>query len=159
MDRRSLVALPAGIAALAASRAFAQPQATGTAVPHVSAKTLIKHSGSKAAYKLPKNSGKQARYLNSLTALLSLDSAQQQQASTIFATAATARTSIKSSLKAARKALRDAVRNNDSGAIAQTSTALGVLTGQHIANGAAANAAFFQLLTPDQQTKLSQFQG
>jgi hypothetical protein len=62
-------------------------------------------------------------------------------------------------LKAARKALKGAVNSNDTGGIAQASNALGVLTGQHIASGAAANAAVFQLLTPDQRTKLLQYRG
>jgi Spy/CpxP family protein refolding chaperone len=89
---------------------------------------------------------------------LSLTSAQQQQAAAIYSNAATARTSVTTSLKAARKALRDAVENNDSGGIAQASTTLGTLTGQYISNGAIANAAVFQLLTPDQQSTLSRFQ-
>jgi hypothetical protein len=161
MNRRSLVALP-GIAAFAASRVFAQTQETGSSdgiVSHVSTKSLVKHSGAKAAYKVPKSAAKQTRYLNSLSALLSLTTGQQLQAAAIFTSAAGTRASVKSSLKAARKALKDAVRNNDTGGIAQASNALGVLTGQHIASGAAANAAIFQLLTPDQRTKLSQYQG
>ena len=82
MNRRSLIALP-GIAAFAASQAFGQTQettASGGLVPHVSHKTLVKHTGAKAAYKIPKSAGKQVRYLNSLTALLSLTTAQQLQA-------------------------------------------------------------------------------
>jgi hypothetical protein len=161
MNRRSLVALP-GIAAFAASRAFAQTQemvsSDGT-VSHVSTKSLVKHSGAKAAYKAPKSAAKQTRYLNSLAALLSLSTAQQLQAAAIFTSAAGTRASVRSSLKAARRALKHAVRNNDTGGIAQASNVLGVLTGQHIASGAAANAAIFQLLTPDQRTKLSQYQG
>jgi Spy/CpxP family protein refolding chaperone len=160
MNRRSLIALP-GIAAFAASQAFGQTQETASdgVVPHVSSKALAKHSGSKASYKVPKSAGKQARYLNSLTALLSLSAAQKQQAATIFAGAANSRVSVHSSLKAARKALRNAVTSNDTGAISQASTALGSLTSQHIQYGALANAALFQLLTPDQQTKLSLYQG
>jgi len=158
MNRRSLVALPAGIAAFAASRALAQTQET-TSVAHVSTKPLLKHSGTKAAYKIPKNAARQTRYLNSVTALLSLTAAQQATASAIFTNAAVTHASVKSSLKAARKAIKDAVTANDIGGIAQASTALGVLTGQSVANGANANAAFFQLLTSDQQIKLSQFQG
>ena len=159
MNRRSLIALP-GIAAFAASQAFGQTQeTTPEVVPHVSRKTLAKHTGAKAAYKVPKSPGKQARYLNSLTALLSLTTAQRQQAAAIFAGAANARISVSSSLKAGRKALRDAVKNNDTGSISQASTAIGSLTSQHISYGALANAAFFQLLTPDQQTKMSQYQG
>jgi hypothetical protein len=162
MNRRSLVAALPGIAAFAASRVSAQTLETRSSngnVSHVSTKSLVKHSGSKAAYKVPKNAAKQARYLNSLTALLSLTGAQQLTASAIFANAASTRASVKSSLKAARKALKDAVKNNDASGITQASNALGVLTGQHIASGAAANAAFFQLLTPAQQATLSQYQG
>jgi hypothetical protein len=161
MNRRSLIALP-GIAAFAASQAFGETQETTSSdgvAPHMSTKTLIKHSGAKAAYKVPKSAAKQTRYLNSLTALLSLTSAQQSTAAAIFANAASTRASVHSSLKAARKALQDAVKNNDSGAVTQASAALGVLTGQKIANGAAANSAIFQLLTPAQQAKLSQFRG
>jgi Spy/CpxP family protein refolding chaperone len=161
MNRRSLIALP-GIAAFAASQALGQTQETASGngvVRHASTKTMVKHSGSKAAYKVPKSTSKQARYLNSLTALLSLTSTQQSAAAALFTSAGSTRASLHSSLKAARKALADAVKNNDSGAISQSSNALGVLTGQKIANGAAANAALFQLLTPAQQAKLSQFQG
>jgi len=161
MNRRSLIALP-GIAAFAATQAFGQTQETAASngvVPHVSRRTLAKHTGAKAAYKVPKSAGKQARYLNSLTALLSLNTAQRQQAAAIFTGAANARVSVHSSLKAARKALRDAVKSNDTGSISQVSTALGSLTSQHISYGALANAAFFQLLTPDQQSKLAQYQG
>jgi hypothetical protein len=162
MNRRSLVALP-GIAAFAASRAFAQTQETATAadgvVAHVSHKTLSKHSGVKSAYKVPKSAAKQTRYLNSLTALLSLTSDQHVQATAIYANAASTRLSVQSSIKAARRALRDAVKSNDSGGIAQASASLGALKGQHISYGAIANAQVRQLLTPAQLTKLAQFQG
>ena len=161
MNRRSLIALP-GIAAFAASQVFGQTpeaQTNNGVATRVSTKTLVKHSGSKAAYKIPKNAAKQTRYVNSLAALLSLTSGQQVTAAAIFANAASTHASVKSSLKAARKALKDAVKSNDSGAISQASTALGVMTGQRIATGATANAAFYQLLTPTQQATLSQYQG
>ena len=162
MNRRVLIALP-GIAAFAASRAFGQTQEVAVpgdgAVAHVSRKALTKHSGSKAAYKVPKNATKQTRYLGSLTALLSLTPTQQQQAAGIFTNAASTLASVRSNLKAARKALSEAVRNNDTGRISQASTALGALTSQYVSNGALANAAFVQLLTADQQAKLSQFRG
>lgn len=161
MERRIFVALP-GVAALAASRAFGQTPDTdgpgGGTGPHLSRKALVKHSGSKGAYRVPKNAIKQAQYVSTLTALLSLTSSQQQQVADIYTNAATMRATVTTSLKAARKALRDAVKNNDTGGIAQASATLGTLTGQFVSNGAIANAAVFQLLTPDQQTKLSQFQ-
>jgi Spy/CpxP family protein refolding chaperone len=152
------VALP-GLAALAASQAIGQTETPGIGTgSHVSRKALVKHSGSKGAYRVPKNAVKQAQYLGTLTALLSLTSSQQQQVAGIYTNAAATRASVTTSLKAARKALRDAVESNDPGAIAQASATLGTLTGQFISNGAIANAAVFQLLTPDQQTTLSKFQ-
>jgi Spy/CpxP family protein refolding chaperone len=161
MERRFFVALP-GLAALAAGRAMGQtdePEAAADgAGAHISRKAMVKHSGSKGAYRIPKNAIKQAQYLSSLTALLTLTSSQQQQVAAIYTNAAATRASVTTSLKAARKALRDAVENNDTGGIAQASATLGALTGQFVLNGATANAAVFQLLTPDQQTKLSQFQ-
>lgn len=162
MRRRFLLALP-GIGALVASRAMGQTREMAVpidgAAPHVSRKTLTKHSGLKAAFKVPKSAAKQTKYLNSLTAVLSLTPAQQEQAATIFANAAGARVTAHGNLQAAHKTLADAVKNNDTASISRASTALGFLMAQRISNGALANAAFFQLLTPDQQAKLSQFQG
>jgi Spy/CpxP family protein refolding chaperone len=162
MDRRSMVAIP-GIAALAAARAFSQTSESVTpgdgSVLHASRKALIKHSGAKSAYKVPKNATKQTKYLNSLTALLSLTSGQKQQISAIYTGAVATRGSIQTSIKTTRKALHTAVKNYDSGAISQSVATLGNLLVQHITNGAMANAAVFQILTPDQQVKLSQYQG
>lgn len=162
MKRRLLIALP-GVAAFAASRAWGQTVETQApssgAGTRVSKKALSKHSGSKSAYQVPKNATKQAKYINSLTVLLSLTPAQQQQAAAIFTNASGTRATVHTNLKAARKALSGAVQNNDSGAIAQASAAVGSLMGQYVSNGALANAAFFQILTSDQQTKLSQLLG
>ncbi len=162
MNRRLLIALP-GVAAFAASRAWGQTEeadAPGNGVlTHVSKKALTKFSGSKSAYQVPKNAAKQAKYVGSLTALLALTPVQQQEAAAILANAASTRASLHASLKAARKALSGAVLNNDTGAISQASTALGAMMAQYVSNGALANAEIFQLLTPDQQTKLSVFMG
>jgi hypothetical protein len=156
-----MVALP-GIAAAVASRALGQTRdsvaANNGVVSHLNRKVLAKHSGLKSAYKVPKSAAKQAKYVNSLTALLSLSVGQQQQAATILANAAVTNKQLHINLKAARKALSDAVQANDAGTISQASAALGTLTGQHISNGALANAMVFQLLTTAQQGKLAQFQ-
>jgi hypothetical protein len=161
MQRRLFLTIPGVTAAFAASQAFGQvrQKANMAVPPRASRKVLIKHSGSKAFYKVPKNAAKEAKYLSTLTVVLSLNAAQQQQAAAIFTNAANTSTSIHSDLKASRKALVEAIKNNDSGGIAQASMTLGTLTSQCISNGALANAAFFQLLTPDQQAKLCQFQG
>jgi Spy/CpxP family protein refolding chaperone len=163
MRRRELLAGPgvAGVAAFAAGRAFAQPrEATAVgAAPIVSRKALIKETGAKAAYELPKTPTKQTRYLASITALLSLNSGQQQQAASIFTSAVTNRIAIHLTMKSARKVLSTAVKSNDSAGISQAASELGALTSQYIANGATANAAFYQILTPAQQATLTQYQG
>jgi hypothetical protein len=159
MERRALVALP-GIAAFAASRVFADTRVSDTGVPPtISRKALTKQSGSKSSYKIPRSEAKQTKYINSLSAFLTLTTAQKQQAASIVASAASSGTQIHANLKTARKALREAVKNNDPNGISQAAATLGTLTSQHISNGALAHAAIFQALTPDQQTKMSQLLG
>jgi Spy/CpxP family protein refolding chaperone len=162
MNRRSMVAIP-GIAALAAARAFSETGESVTpgdgSILHASRKALIKHTGAKSAYKVPKNANKQTKYLNSLTALLSLTSAQNQQIAAVYTGAVATRLSLQASIKTARKSLHTAVKNYDSGSISQSVATLGNLLVQHMSNGAMANAAVYQMLTPEQQTKLSQYQG
>ena len=93
-----------------------------------------------------------------LTTLLNLTAAQQQQAATIFTNAATANASVRASMKSARQSLTAAVRNNDSATIEQVSATIGNLTAQTTSNQAKADAAFYQILAPDQQAKLAQFE-
>jgi hypothetical protein len=147
--------------ALVAHQVSAQvAQASGggstPASQRVSHKLLLKYDRPKAISKVPKTAAKLAKYLNSLNTLLALNSAQQQQAAAIFSAAVGVRAGIRSDMKVARQSLTAAIKNNDSAGIAQLSTALGNLTGQHTAAGANANAAFYQILTTDQQGKLSQ---
>jgi len=96
--------------------------------------------------------------VNFLTTLLSLTGAQQQQATSIFTSAASSDASVHGNMKTARQSLQTAVRNNDTGSIEQSSTTIGNLTAQLTLNQAKADAAFYQILTPDQQTKLTQFE-
>jgi Spy/CpxP family protein refolding chaperone len=98
------------------------------------------------------------RRVSFLTTLLSLTAAQQQQATSIFTTAATAGATVFSSLKTARQSLETAVKNNDSATIDQVSATIGNSTAQRTANDAKADAAFYQILTADQQSKLTQFE-
>jgi hypothetical protein len=164
MKRREMLAVPgvAGIAAFAAGRAFGQTQGGRAPVgttPTISRKALSKESTTKAGYALPKNAAKQAKYLSSLTALLSLSQAQQQQAASIFTTAVNNRIGINSTIKSVRKVLATAVTNNAGSGWTTAAEQIGTLTTQFVANGAAANAAFYQTLTPSQQITLSQYQG
>ena len=96
------------------------------------------------------------RQVAHLTTLLTLTTAQQQQATTIFTSSATASMSARASQQAARQALNTAIKNNDSGGIEQAATTLGNLTAQQTLSDSKAQAAFLQILTPDQQTKYSQ---
>ncbi|MGA2741660.1 MAG: Spy/CpxP family protein refolding chaperone [Bryobacteraceae bacterium] len=96
--------------------------------------------------------------VNYLTTLLNLTSAQQQQATAIFTSAATAETSVHSSMKTARQSLNTAVQANDAAGIEQAATTIGNLTAQTTANQAKAEAAFYQILTAAQQAKLTQFE-
>ncbi len=93
-----------------------------------------------------------------LTTLLSLNSAQQQQATTIFTGAATTALSLHSQMKSARQSLSTAEQNNDTASITQLSSTIGGLVTQMTSTKANAKAAFYQILTPDQKSKLTQLE-
>lgn len=95
------------------------------------------------------------RRIARLTRLLDLTADQQTQATTIFTTAATTSATALTNLRTARQNLRTAVENNDSNTISQVAATIGTLTTQLTSAGALAEAAFYHLLTPDQQTKLN----
>jgi hypothetical protein len=90
-----------------------------------------------------------------LTHLLDLSAAQQTQATTIFTAALTSITPLQANITTARTALNTAIKANDTATITTQATAIGTLEGQIIAIQAKADAAFFALLTTDQQTKLT----
>jgi len=96
--------------------------------------------------------------VNRLTTVLSLTAAQQQQATTIFTNAASAEVSVHSSMQAAHQALKTAVQANDPAGIEQAAATIGSLTAQTTTNQAKADAAFYQILTPAQQSKLTEFE-
>jgi Spy/CpxP family protein refolding chaperone len=89
-----------------------------------------------------------------LTKLLDLTTAQQTQAATIFTTQETALAALKTSLDTAQTALQTAVKTNDSNGIANGATTIGNLTAQETLARATGDAAFWLILTADQQTKL-----
>jgi Spy/CpxP family protein refolding chaperone len=93
-----------------------------------------------------------------LTTLLSLGSAQQQQAMTIFTNAATTASGLRTQMKTARQSLATAVKADDTATISQASTTIGNLVAQEISNQAIAKAAFYKTLTPDQQSTLTQLE-
>jgi Spy/CpxP family protein refolding chaperone len=91
-----------------------------------------------------------------LTRELNLTDSQQAQATTIFTAGAQSVSAIMDSMRAAHEALDTAVKQNNSAAIDQAATTIGNLTAQLTAAHAKSEAAFLQILTPDQQTKFSQ---
>ncbi len=93
-----------------------------------------------------------------LTNQLSLTAQQQQQALTIYTSAATYQSSMHDSMKAAHDSLRTAVKNNDANGITQASNTIGNLTAQATVAQAKADAALYAILTPDQQTKMAQME-
>ncbi len=91
-----------------------------------------------------------------LTTLLSLTSAQQAQALTIFTKSEATASTVFEQLKTAHAALQNAVKKNDADAIDSAATTIGNLTKELTASHAAGDAAFYQILTPDQQTKFAE---
>jgi len=88
-----------------------------------------------------------------LTTFLNLTDAQKASATTIFTDAYTASQTPQASLRSARQSLSDAVKSNNTGAIDQISATIGALNGQLTAIDSKAEAAFYALLTADQQAK------
>jgi len=90
-----------------------------------------------------------------LAAFLSLTDAQKTQALTIFTDAFAAGASARSDEQAARQQLNGAVKANDAAAIDQAAAAIGAAVAQLSAIDGKADAAFYSILTPDQQTKFN----
>src|SRR5271154_503809 len=159
MNRREMVILP-GIA-LAAGHAFSQTQSTttspSTGSETLSHKAIARFTNLKSFYTIPKSTAKQGKYINFFTSLLLLTQTQQTQAAAIFSGASASHATVKANIKTAREALAQAVENNDGAGIERAAGAIGRLTAQRHVVGANANAAFFQLLTAEQQAKYTQF--
>jgi Spy/CpxP family protein refolding chaperone len=95
-------------------------------------------------------------HVDFLTNRLGLSPAQQQQASTIFTNAMSSAKSQHEQMMTAHQGLAAAVKNNDLAGIEQAAQTIGSLTSQSIAAHAKAEAAFNQILNPEQQSKYSQ---
>jgi Spy/CpxP family protein refolding chaperone len=88
-----------------------------------------------------------------LTTLLTLTTAQQTQATTIFTNEQAAVSALNTSMQSAQTALQTAIKSNDQNGIVTQATQIGALTTQQVEGSAKASAAFYAILTPDQQTK------
>jgi|SRR5579862_37691 len=93
-----------------------------------------------------------------MTARLSLTAEQQSQATTIFSSGAAAEKSLHASLRTAHQALNDAVRSNNTVSMEQLGSTIGNLTAQLTVAQSKTRAAFYQILTPEQRTKLDQME-
>jgi Spy/CpxP family protein refolding chaperone len=136
--RRNLTAI-AAVAALAAGMTFAQ----STAAP---ANPALAGLNVRAAVR--------QRILKNLN----LTDAQKAQAKAIRQQAKTAAQPLRQQLQANRQSLAAAVKSNDTAQIQSLAAAQGSLQGQVLAIRSAADAKFYALLTPDQQTLLGQMQ-
>ena len=97
-----------------------------------------------------------SRQVERLTDLLTLTTAQQAQATSIFTAAQSAISPLQTSMQTARKALQDAIPKNDLATITSQATQIGNLTAQLAVDQAKAEASLYALLTVDQQTKYAQ---
>lgn len=88
-----------------------------------------------------------------LTTLLDLTSTQQAQATTIFTTEQTALATLRTSMQTAHTALQSDITSNNLTDIATQATTIGGLTTQEVQAQATAAAAFYAILTSDQQAK------
>lgn len=122
------------------------------AVPFLSAQT------SSATHTPPSPATMVQHRVSYLTTLLSLTPEQQTQATTIFTNAASSASSLHTQMKTARQNLEAAIQKNDTASISQISATIGSLTTQMTQAEATAKAAFYQTLTADQQTKLTQLE-
>ena len=93
--------------------------------------------------------------VKALTTLLSLTSTQQQQATTIYISAAKAEQAVHQSEKDVHESLRSAIKNNDATTIDEISGTLAQSMAQLTSIKAKADAAFYQILSVEQQSKFS----
>lgn len=94
-----------------------------------------------------------------LTTLLSLTSAQQASATTLFSQEENALQASRTNMMKARQALQTAIDANDTAGIVTAAQQIGQLTTQDIETRAEADAAFQALLTDEQRAKLKQMAG
>jgi Spy/CpxP family protein refolding chaperone len=117
---------------------------------------VIAISASAQTLPKPPSAGEMALHkVKTLTALLNLTSTQQQQAQAIYGSAAKSQQTLFEGEKEAREALRAAARNDDTAAIDQIAATLGQSMAESTSIRAKADAAFYQILTAEQQSKLS----
>jgi len=93
-----------------------------------------------------------------MTTVLSLTAAQQTQIKNVLTAATASRGTTHGSMSAAHTALKTAIHNNDAAGMEQAANTIGTLMGQEALAHAKTEAAIYQLLTPEQQTKMTQLE-
>jgi Spy/CpxP family protein refolding chaperone len=88
-----------------------------------------------------------------LATLLNLTDAQKSQALTIYTNAYAAAQTLQTTLQTTRQNLTAAIKSNNTASIDQLTGTIGSLDGQRLAISSKADAAFYALLTADQQAK------
>ncbi|MGA7919884.1 MAG: Spy/CpxP family protein refolding chaperone [Candidatus Acidiferrales bacterium] len=96
--------------------------------------------------------------VNYLTTVLSLNSEQQTKITNILTTAMANKSTTHTSMKTAHSSLKTAIQSNDAAGMEQAANAIGSLVAQETLAHAKTEAAIYQVLTPEQQTKLTQLQ-
>ena len=96
--------------------------------------------------------------LNYLTTVLSLTPAQQTQVKNVLTNAAASGSATHASMRTAHDTLKTAVHANDAASMEQASNTIGTLMAQEILARSKTEAAIYQLLTPEQQTKMTQLE-
>lgn len=128
------------------------------ALSALAATLLAQRPGPRAAPTLDPTTAAQNQ-VTRLTALLGLTSAQAAQATTIFTNSLTAVGPLQTTMRTNRQSLETAITTNALSVIEQVSANIGTLQGQITAIQSRANAAFYAILTPTQQAKVTQMGG
>lgn len=100
-----------------------------------------------------------ASRVSRLTTLLMLNPAQVTEATNIFTTEQSALANVAANMKTARTALQTAVQANSTADINTAAGTIGTLTTAEVAAHAVADAAFYALLSPQQQAQYKQLGG
>ena len=92
------------------------------------------------------------------TTLLSLNSAQVEQATTFFTAEAASHGNERATERTAHQALEAAIKANDTATIKSTAATLGQMNGEMMAAHALAEAQFYAILDADQKAKFAELE-
>ena len=93
--------------------------------------------------------------LTYMTTVLTLTTAQQTQVKSVLTAAVANGSTTRGSMKTAHDSLKTAIHANDAAGMEQAATTIGNLMAQEELSRAKTEAAIYQLLTPEQQTKMA----